>query len=136
MMKSLRTSSVVVALGLLAAPWAVCGQPTRPATPLDAQAERDLNIANSLSRSFNRAAVAIRPSVVHITPRARVSTFAPGWFSRPESKIQNVGAGSGVIVSADGYILTNNHVIAQAEEVHVKLHDGRELPAKIIGTDP
>jgi serine protease Do len=136
MMKSLRTSSVVVALGFLTAPWAVCGQPTRPATPLDAQAERDLNIAGSLSRSFNRAALAIRPSVVHITPRARVSTFGPGWFSRAEARLQDVGAGSGVIVSADGYILTNNHVIAQAEEVRVKFNDGRELPARVIGTDP
>lgn len=44
--------------------------------------------------------------------------------------------GSGVIVRPDGYILTNNHVIAQAEKIVVALHDGRRAEAKVIGTDP
>ena len=44
--------------------------------------------------------------------------------------------GSGVIVRPDGYILTNNHVIAQAEQIVVGLHDGRKAKAKVIGTDP
>lgn len=44
--------------------------------------------------------------------------------------------GSGVIVSPDGYILTNNHVIAQADKIIVGLHDGRRASAKVIGTDP
>lgn len=43
--------------------------------------------------------------------------------------------GSGVIISAEGYIVTNHHVIANADEVHVKLSDNTELPAKIIGSD-
>lgn len=44
--------------------------------------------------------------------------------------------GSGVIVSPDGYILTNNHVIAQADQIIVGLHDGRRASAKVVGTDP
>ncbi|MDF0665532.1 MAG: DegQ family serine endoprotease [Nitrospira sp.] len=46
------------------------------------------------------------------------------------------GQGSGVIISSDGYILTNNHVIAKAREVNVTLPDKREFKGKIIGTDP
>ncbi|ENV44245.1 trypsin-like peptidase domain-containing protein [Acinetobacter schindleri] len=44
--------------------------------------------------------------------------------------------GSGVIVRADGYVLTNNHVIAQADQIIVALNDGRRAEAKVIGTDP
>lgn len=44
--------------------------------------------------------------------------------------------GSGVIVSSEGYILTNNHVIEAADEIEVALADGRKVPAKLVGTDP
>ncbi|MCZ7637183.1 MAG: trypsin-like peptidase domain-containing protein [Verrucomicrobia bacterium] len=54
--------------------------------------------------------------------------------ARPAPRQQ--GAGSGVIVSEDGYILTNNHVVEGAEEVLVRLNDERELPAKVVGRDP
>ena len=53
---------------------------------------------------------------------------------QPESKEQ--GLGSGVIVTADGYILTNNHVVEGADELKVGLTDDREFIAKVIGTDP
>jgi serine protease Do len=47
-----------------------------------------------------------------------------------------IGQGSGFIISADGYIMTNNHVVGDADKVTVQLLDGREYEAKIIGTDP
>ena len=51
--------------------------------------------------------------------------------SRPQ-----IATGSGVIISEDGYIVTNNHVSHDASNVLITLNDGRELSAKIIGTDP
>ena len=49
---------------------------------------------------------------------------------------ERVGFGSGVIISSDGYIVTNNHVIDKADVISVKLNDGREFQGRIIGTDP
>jgi len=49
---------------------------------------------------------------------------------------ERVGLGSGVIISKDGYIVTNNHVIENADVISVKLNDGREFQGRIIGTDP
>ncbi len=49
---------------------------------------------------------------------------------------KEVGLGSGVIVSADGFILTNNHVVEGADELKVVLSDDREFPAKVVGADP
>ena len=52
-------------------------------------------------------------------------------YKEPDSH----GAGSGVIISTDGYIVTNNHVVAGADEIEVKLNDNREFKSRIIGTD-
>ena len=54
----------------------------------------------------------------------------------PERKYQQMAQGSGFVVSPDGYILTANHLVGEAEEVTVRLADDREFDAKIIGTDP
>ena len=51
-------------------------------------------------------------------------------------KQRSMGQGSGFIISPDGYIMTNNHVVGDADKVSVQLLDGREYDAKIIGTDP
>ncbi|HEX8337954.1 MAG TPA: DegQ family serine endoprotease [Pyrinomonadaceae bacterium] len=53
---------------------------------------------------------------------------------RPDERLER-GLGSGVVVSADGYILTNHHVVDGAEEIRVELNDGRTFQAKVVGTD-
>lgn len=54
----------------------------------------------------------------------------------PEQQFRQQGLGSGVIVSTDGYVMTNNHVIADADSINIRTTDGRTLPAKVIGADP
>jgi serine protease Do len=61
---------------------------------------------------------------------------APGGGGGPEDNMPARGMGSGFIVSNDGYILTNAHVVAEADDVNVRLTDRREFPAKVIGFDP
>ncbi len=58
-----------------------------------------------------------------------------GGFQRPQPQ-PRVGSGSGVIISTDGYIITNNHVVEGADELEVTLNDNRKFAAKLIGTDP
>ncbi|HXJ83441.1 MAG TPA: DegQ family serine endoprotease [Candidatus Methylomirabilis sp.] len=60
--------------------------------------------------------------------------FFKQFFDNHPRTLQSLG--SGFIINSTGYILTNNHVIDKATEIHVKLADGRELPAKVIGRDP
>jgi Do/DeqQ family serine protease len=72
---------------------------------------------------------AASPAVVSI----RVTQQRRGPFGRP---LQGGGAGSGVIVDADnGYILTNHHVVGEADEIQILLIDGRELEAELVGSD-
>lgn len=75
-----------------------------------------------------RAAKAVGPSVVGITNK----TVARDWFNNP---VETEGVGSGVIFRADGYIVTNNHVVSGAKEIIVSLADGRSLKGKLIGAD-
>jgi len=85
------------------------------------------------------------PAVVNIATEGRVVEKTPllsdpilrHFFNIPEQQERKTAnLGSGVIVDADkGYILTNHHVIDKAEIIHVTLHDGRRLQAKLVGTD-
>jgi Do/DeqQ family serine protease len=95
------------------------------------------------AQGFRAAAQAAAPAVVSINTskaaRRRPQSNDP-WFrfffgDQDESQAQ-AGLGSGVIVSPAGYILTNNHVVAEADDIEVVLNDGRHTLAKVIGTDP
>ena len=92
--------------------------------------------------SFRLAAQTASAAVVSInTSKAarRHPNSEDPWFKfffGDQNKEPQAGLGSGVIVSANGLILTNNHVVDSAEEIEVVLNDGRHARAKIIGTDP
>jgi len=60
----------------------------------------------------------------------------PSPQEQPRQQQRIVGQGSGFIISPDGYILTNNHVVGDTDKVTVKLEDGREFTAKTVGADP
>lgn len=78
-------------------------------------------------------------AVVHVknTQISRgARSFSDLIYGRTEERKQLAGAGSGVIISPDGYIITNNHVIQGAVEISVTLNDNRTLMAELVGTDP
>ena len=89
---------------------------------------RTLTTADAQCLTAPEVAALVTPSVVEIKTET-MTAAARGIYQIRE------GAGSGVIISADGYIVTNNHVIENARSVTVRLHDGREHAAKIIGRD-
>jgi len=97
--------------------------------------------------SYSAAVKVAAPAVVNIFTTQKVKqmnhpllndpVFREFFGNQIPQQPQNENSlGSGVIVRADGYILTNNHVVAQAEHIVVALHDGRRAEAKVIGTDP
>ncbi|MFM7725486.1 MAG: trypsin-like peptidase domain-containing protein, partial [Flavobacteriales bacterium] len=58
------------------------------------------------------------------------------FWGQPMPQRKQEASGSGVIISEDGYIITNNHVVENADKVEVTLNDNRKFEARIIGTDP
>jgi len=103
--------------------------------------------STNLSTDFTAASAKITPAVVNISTKATVqnSAYPPGFemwqeFFGPQLGHQNpdvqLGTGSGVIVSSDGYIVTNNHVIEGADEIEITLNDNRSYTGTVIGTDP
>jgi serine protease Do len=97
-----------------------------------------------LGNAFTAVAEAVRPAVVFIEARANSRTqeehpAVPAPFDRffdsPERQQPRRGIGSGFIVSADGYIVTNNHVVDGFDQFDVRLFDGREYVAEVVGGD-
>jgi serine protease DegQ len=94
----------------------------------------------SYSQAAKRAAPAVVSIVASKTSRPRPEVEDP-WFrfffgnGRGSARPQ-IGLGSGVIVSTEGYLLTNNHVVEGADDIDVQLADGRQARARLVGTDP
>ncbi len=102
------------------------------------------------SKAFSEIAKSVSPVVVNISTTRVVRREAPSFFDDPffrffdlpheffvpprKREVQSLG--SGVIVSDDGYIITNNHVIERAEEIKVTLYDKRSFKGKVVGSDP
>jgi serine protease Do len=140
--------------GLLDLPHNSLAQESRGGTPAPAiQTQQSRTVANNpalqplvtLSDAFATVAEAVRPSVVYITsrrtekePERRVPPGFEQFFPRNQRGGPQIeeGSGSGFIVTPDGYILTNTHVVEGADRVTVELLDHRSFTAKVVGTDP
>lgn len=137
---ALFTTILGLTVGLLAAEKAVpkSASAKMPALRLDAT---PIGETKAVVTSYADALETIRPAVVSVYSsklvRQRVpEIFRPYLGGAPEQQKRQSGLGSGVIVSTDGYIITNNHVVEEADELRVLLNDDREFTAKVIGTDP
>ncbi len=101
--------------------------------------------------AISQVAQEMMPAVVHIDITGKMAQQAPGFnpfgtdpffryfFGPPQQQQQEVpirALGSGVIISKDGYIITNNHVVEHADTIDVELYDGTNRQAKLIGKDP
>jgi serine protease Do len=128
----------------------VSSQPAPAEDEQKAPIQAPLASPAELSRAFINVAKRVKPAVVHITIGAgavRQTSFDEPDEATPsnppsepplspvQSPYARRGTGSGVIVSPDGYILTNNHVAGAAADIRVRLYDGRQFNARRIGTD-
>jgi len=114
--------------------------------PAEAAAAPAVREAVTMPATFAPVVKAVLPAVVNISSTRVIRTSGrsgnpfddlfPGFgFRMPDRPLRQQGEGSGVIVSADGYIVTNNHVVDGATELNVSMSDKREMKARVIGTD-
>ena len=125
-----------------------------------AEEQKGAKILREQGKQFSRIAGNTKGSVVSIRVEKTIAAgsgtdprpfndpfdlFSDDFFERffrdrtprqPQRKFRQQGQGSGFIVSEDGYILTNNHVVGKADTITVQLADGKEFKAEVIGTDP
>jgi Do/DeqQ family serine protease len=130
----------------VAAPAAALADPPRPApaaqaapaVPTPAQVQASTAEARRLSEGFVAVAERASPSVVQIdvTAHDEKADMLARMFGRAGEEPVARGMGSGVVLSPDGAVLTNNHVVEDALTINVRLRDGRTLPARLVGRDP
>jgi serine protease Do len=126
-----------------------------------AQSEEDLVLLDRSAKAFSSVVKKAGPAVVHVgvekaTTGKDLGQFPSDLFNDPfferffgpqfrhprtnpkqdKRAFKQKAAGSGFIIASDGYILTNNHVVENADKITVRLADKREFPAKVVGTDP
>ena len=139
------TVAIFAAAGMIGSRWS---GPER-AFAFDSDEEAAIRAARGLGKAFTSVSREVVPSVVTITSNKVIHPAnAPDseemlqffrFFGMPrdnDGDIMQRALGSGVIASSDGYIITNNHVVADAKEIAVILSDGEEYEAELIGTDP
>jgi S1-C subfamily serine protease len=131
---------LVVLVGLIVWP-SFLGRIRYAQTRAELRAIRDAAMVAELSsvgKLFTTLARVIGPSVVNVTSVRRVTTLideiAALHGGLPGGQVDET-VGSGLIISADGYIATNYHVVAQSETIEVKLADDRTFPARLVGAD-
>ncbi len=142
----------VVAIGTMA----VTPTTAAPSAADEQRTARAIEMADDLSAAFEHASEVIGPSLVTVISQQTIEIrgrrapqvpapfrqffddrFFEEFFATPERRRRvRRGQGSGVVVSDDGIILTNAHVVEDATEVTVRLADDRELSAEVVGTDP
>lgn len=116
-----------VGLGLATAALLLVTIPSLRSTVLPSSIEPSTNMSTQAQMSFNSAVRKAAPAVVNIYSRK--------YTEDDRSKLLTQGLGSGVIVSEKGYIITNYHVVAQADQIIVALQDGRVAAAQLVGQD-
>ncbi|MFW7522546.1 outer membrane-stress sensor serine endopeptidase DegS [Vibrio ostreicida] len=116
-----------IGLGLATAIVLLLAIPSLRSTLIPENIRDEITITTGQEISFNSAVRKAAPAVVNIYSRK--------YTEDDRSKLLTQGLGSGVIVSDKGYIITNYHVVAQADQIVVALQDGRVAAAQLVGTD-
>jgi serine protease Do len=127
-----------------------------PAAAAPALDDSSVSAISALDQAMEKLAAHVTPAVVNVTVTSKakqqqlsgddqdeMQRFFGQFFGpqgprgqmRPQPRVEH-GLGSGILISPDGYIVTNNHVVEGATDIRVTLNDRRVLPAKLIGTDP
>ncbi|MQY51768.1 trypsin-like peptidase domain-containing protein [Rhodocyclus gracilis] len=141
-----QTTTVALALffviGVLRPDW-VGRRPAVVEVPAAASSTAD---GANAAASYREAARKALPSVVHVFTSQKIRLpkhplfddplFRHFFGDRPDGETRSAGLGSGVIVSSNGYILTNYHVVEAADQIEVGLNDGSTFKARVVGSDP
>lgn len=131
--------------GVILACLFLCGSVSAKVTP---EIQATIGQLEKFSEAFSAIAAQVTPGVVAVVNKKNQQVWVRGRYRDPllehffgaplfrREQKQEQGLGSGVIVSKDGYVLTNYHVISGADEIMVELADGRSFEAELLGTDP